>query len=487
MASVYIPTPYRKRTGNQSRVEVPGATVGEVLHNLAARFPALREDLFDPSGALPHHLNVYVDEQEVRSLQGLETPVTPGATVAIIPAMAGGSGPLFSEEELERYSRNILLKEVGIAGQKKLKDARVLLVGAGGLGSPAALYLAAAGVGTLGIVDGDRVDRSNLQRQVLHNTHDLGVPKAESARRHLADLNPHIRIVAHQTTLTSANAMAILPDYDVVVNGCDNFPTRYLVNDACVLLKKPLVDASILMWEAQAAVFVPGKGCYRCLYPSPPPPGSVPSCGDAGVIGAMAGHLGTWQALETVKIILGAGEVADDRLLLFDALAGEWRSLKRRRNPRCPVCGDNPTVTELIDYEQFCGVPGRQHPGPVVELEAEAAAPARPAWQDFDRVDVLPAEVAAFLEDPQVQWIDVREPQEYAAYHIPGATLIPMGQINRRWREIDPQRPAIIICEVGQRSAAVTQALRRAGYTRAYNLRGGMLHWFNQQLPVARG
>lgn len=487
MASVYIPTPFRKLTADQARVSVPGDTVRDVLHALANRFPALRTQLLDDSGAVRHHLNVYLGEAEVRSLQGEATPVAPEAEVAIIPAMAGGAGPLFTDEELERYSRNILLKEVGVLGQKKLKDARVLLVGAGGLGSPAALYLAAAGVGTIGVVDGDRVDLSNLQRQVLHNTHDVGTPKAESARRHLTDLNPHIKVVAYQTVLSSENAMQMIPEYDVVVNGCDNFPTRYLVNDACVMLKKPLVDASILMWEAQAAVFVPGKGCYRCLYPAPPPPGSVPSCGDAGVIGAMAGHLGTWQALETVKILLGVGEVADDRLLLFDTLVGDYRSLKRRRNPNCPVCGDNPTVTQLIDYHEFCGVPGHGTRGPVVELEAAVPEPSRPQWQDFDRVDLVAAEVVPFLTDPDVQWIDVREPAEHAAYHIPGVKLIPMSQINRRWKEIDQDRPAVVVCEVGQRSAAVTAALRRAGYGRAYNLRGGMMTWLNQQLPVNQG
>lgn len=484
MAKVYIPTPFRKYTGQQAQIEISGGTVRETLTGLVARFPDLRAALFDDAGQLQHHINVYLDEMEIRGLQGDGTPIRPEAVLAIIPAMAGGAGPLFTDAEMERYSRNILLKEVGVAGQKKLKDARVLLVGAGGLGSPAALYLAAAGVGTLGVVDGDRVDLSNLQRQVLHTTNDVGRLKTESAERHLTALNPQIRVVAHQTVLSSENAMEIIPNYDVIVNGCDNFPTRYLVNDACVLLKKPLVDASILMWEAQAAVFVPGKGCYRCLYPAPPPPGSVPSCGDAGVIGAMAGHLGTWQALETVKIILGAGEVLDDRLLLFDALAGDYRTLRRRRNPNCPVCGDAPTITGLIDYHEFCGVPGHGGaPGPVVELEVEAE-PARSQWRDFDRPEVQAQEVHVFLTDPEVQWVDVREPSEFAAYHIPGATLIPMSQINRRFKEVDPSRPAIIICEHGQRSAAVTDALRRAGYSRAYNLRGGMTGWFNLQLPL---
>ena len=264
-------------------------------------------------------------------------------------------GPLLSDEQMERYSRQIILDELGVAGQRKLLESKVLVIGAGGLGSPAALYLAAAGVGTLGIVDGDRVDLTNLQRQILHYTHDVGRPKTQSARRTLEDINPDINVVTFQTVLASDNALEIIRDYDVVVNGSDNFPTRYLVNDATVFLGKPLIDASILKWEGQATTFLPGRGCYRCLFPTPPPPGVVPSCAEGGIIGALAGLMGTLQALEVVKVLLGRGDTLANRLLIFDALSSEIRTLRWNRNPNCPVCGDHPTITELIDYEAFCG------------------------------------------------------------------------------------------------------------------------------------
>ncbi|HXF83499.1 MAG TPA: molybdopterin-synthase adenylyltransferase MoeB, partial [bacterium] len=263
--------------------------------------------------------------------------------------------PLLSDEQMERYSRQIILEELGVAGQRRLLESKVLIVGAGGLGSPAALYLAAAGVGTLGIVDGDRVDLTNLQRQVLHYTHDVGRPKTQSARRTLEDINPDITVRTYQTVLASDNALDIIRDYDVVVNGSDNFPTRYLVNDATVFLGKPLIDASILKWEGQATTFLPGRGCYRCLFPTPPPPGAVPSCAEGGIIGAVAGFMGTLQALEAIKVLLGRGDTLANRLLIFDALSGEIRTLRWNRNPSCPVCGEQPTITALIDYEAFCG------------------------------------------------------------------------------------------------------------------------------------
>src|SRR2546425_1214803 len=257
-------------------------------------------------------------------------------------------GPLLTKEQMERYSRQTILEEVGLQGQRKLLDSKVLVVGAGGLGSPVAIYLAAAGVGTLGIVDGDRVDLSNLHRQIMHFTHDIGRPKTQSARRTLEDLNPDVTVIPHQTVLTSENAFEIISDYDVVINGSDNFPTRYLVNDACVMLHKPLVDASILKWEGQATVFSPGHGCYRCLFPTPPPPGTVPSCAEGGIIGALAGYMGTLQAIEAIKILLDKGETLANRLLIYDALIGEVRTVRWNRNPDCPVCGDQPTITALI-------------------------------------------------------------------------------------------------------------------------------------------
>lgn len=381
------------------------------------------------------------------------------------------SGPLLNIDQLSRYSRQIILEELGVVGQRRLLDSKVLVVGAGGLGSPASLYLAAAGVGTLGIVDGDKVDLSNLHRQILHHTHDIGRPKTQSARRTLEDINPDVNVVPFQTTLTSENALEIIAQFDVVANGSDNFPTRYLINDACVMLGKPLVDASILKWEGQATVFLPGRGCYRCLFPTPPPPGTVPSCAEGGIIGAVAGYMGTLQAIETVKILLGVGETLANRLLLFDALEGGVRTLRWNRNPACPVCGDRPTITQLIDYEEFCGLPGRSH------------APVAVA----DTLPEVDADEARRLVDSGAQLIDVREPWEWAMSHIPGAVLIPMAEVAARTSEIDPNRPVVVHCAVGARSAKIVEVLRQAGYPRVYNLAGGIVDWTNRQFPTESG
>jgi adenylyltransferase/sulfurtransferase len=377
----------------------------------------------------------------------------------------------FSKEQLTRYSRQLILEELGLEGQRRLRDGRVLIVGAGGLGSPSALYLAAAGVGTLGIVDGDRVDLSNLHRQILHHTQDVGTPKTVSARETLAAINPDVRVVPHQTVLTSENAFEIIGGYDVVVNGSDNFPTRYLVNDACVMLRKPLVDASILKWEGQATTFLPGRGCYRCLFPTPPPPGSVPSCAEGGVIGAVAGLVGSLQAVEAIKVLLGAGEPLANRLLLVDLLAGEMRTVRWTRNPDCPVCGDAPVITALIDYEAFCGLPGHDHV---------------PTAQEADTPEVDAAEARRLLAEG-AQLIDVREPWEWAVVRIPGAVLIPMREVPARLSEIDPARPVVVQCATGVRSAQVTRALRAAGYAGAVNLAGGIVDWENRAFPIESG
>ena len=386
-----------------------------------------------------------------------------------------GAAPLLGKEQLSRYSRQIILEELGVAGQRRLLDSKVLVVGAGGLGSPVALYLVAAGVGTVGIVDGDKVDLSNLHRQIIHYTHDIGRPKTQSARRTLEDINPDVKIIPFQTTLTSENAMDIIGQFDVVVNGSDNFPTRYLVNDACVLLGKPLVDASILKWEGQATVFLPGRGCYRCLFPTPPPPGAVPSCAEGGVVGALAGYMGTLQAIETVKILLGVGDTLANRLLIYDALESEVRTLRWKRNPDCPVCGEHPTITQLIDYEAFCGLPGRTH---------AVAGPHAGATDVLPEVD---PEEAQRLIAAGGQLIDVREPWEWAMAHIPGATLIPMAEVPQRTSEIDPNRPVVVHCAVGARSAKVVEGLRQAGYTQVYNMAGGIMEWTNRQLPTESG
>jgi len=353
---------WRRHTGGAARLEHDAPDVRSLLAWLGTSYPPLEHELFDASGNLHRFVNVYVNDRGLDDLQGFETPLHREDEVAVIPAIAGGATGTatrsrFTPEQAVRYSRHIILPEIGGVGQRKLLNAKVLLIGAGGLGSPTALYLAAAGVGTMGIVDFDTVDLSNLHRQILHGHANIGKPKVESARDRLADVNPDTNVVAHTEALTSDNAVEIISQYDIVVNGCDNFATRYLVNDACYLLKKPLVDGSIFRFEGQSTVFMPDKGCYRCLFPAPPPPGAVPSCAEAGVLGALPGMIGIIQATETVKLILGLGEPLVNRLLLYDALAMEFREVKIRRDPECPLCGDNPTIKELIDYEAFCGGP----------------------------------------------------------------------------------------------------------------------------------
>jgi molybdopterin/thiamine biosynthesis adenylyltransferase/molybdopterin converting factor small subunit len=357
---VYIPTPYRRLTRNQPFVEGHGDNLTELLEDLERRFPGIRDHVFNEVGEIHRHMNVYVNNVPAEELGGKRTVLKDGDEVALIPAMAGGAVP-FSEEQIRRYSRHIILPEVGGKGQRKLLNSSVLLVGAGGLGSPAALYLAAAGVGRLGIIDADVVDMSNLQRQILHHVDDVGRPKVQSAVESIAQLNPDVKVEPFQAVLSSENAKEIISQYDIVVNGCDNFPTRYLVNDCCVFLKKPLVDGSIFKFEGQVTVFAPGQGCYRCLYPAPPPPGLVPSCQEAGVLGVLCGIVGSLQAIEAIKLLLGVGDSLTGRLLFIDSLVMEFRQVKVRRDPDCPVCGDHPTVTDLIDYHEFCGVPAAGH------------------------------------------------------------------------------------------------------------------------------
>jgi len=356
---IYIPTPFRAITRNQATVEVEGETIQHLIEALEAEYPGIRERVFDEAGEIHRHINIYVNEIAVENLKGKDTALVEGDEVSLIPAIAGGAIP-FTEEQIKRYSRHIILPEVGGKGQRKLLNSSALLVGAGGLGCPAALYLAAAGVGRLGIVDFDLVDLSNLQRQILHHTHDLGRPKVLSAVDSIGDINPDVKVEPHQAQLSSENVKEIIAGYDVIVNGCDNFPTRYLLNDACYFLKKPMVDGSIFRFEGQVTVFSPGKGCYRCLYPAPPPPGLVPSCAEAGVLGVLCGIIGSLQALEAIKLILGGGDPLVNRLLFFDAMTLEFRQVKIRRDPECPVCGDHPTITDLIDYHEFCGVPQGQ-------------------------------------------------------------------------------------------------------------------------------
>src|ERR1700674_323598 len=364
MAKILIPTPLRQYAGKQDAVQLTGKTVGEVLHSLTSQYADLQRHLYNDEGKLRSFVNVYVNDDDIRYLDKEATALKDGDTVSIVPSIAGGSAGVaappvtLSKDEILRYSRHLIMPEVGMDGQLKLKSAKVALIGTGGLGAPLGMYLAAAGIGRIGLVDFDVVDFTNLQRQVIHGTKDVGRKKLDSAADTMLDINPYVQIDRHEVALTSENALQILKDYDIVVDGTDNFPTRYLVNDACVLLGKPNVYGSIFRFEGQATVFAyEGGPCYRCLYPEPPPPGLVPSCAEGGVLGILPGVIGLIQATETVKLILGIGQTLVGRLLLYDALGMKFRELKLRKNPECPVCGDHRTITQLIDYNQFCGIP----------------------------------------------------------------------------------------------------------------------------------
>jgi sulfur-carrier protein adenylyltransferase/sulfurtransferase len=372
-----------------------------------------------------------------------------------------------SNDEIARYSRHLIMPEVALDGQKKLKAAKVLTVGTGGLGSPLALYLAAAGIGTIGIVDFDVVDESNLQRQIIHGTSDVGRPKVESARDKIEDINPNVEVRVHEEALTSENALEIFADYDVIVDGTDNFPTRYLVNDACVLLGKPNVYGSIFRFEGQASVFWAEEGpCYRCLYPEPPPPGLVPSCAEGGVLGILPGAIGVVQATEAVKLILGIGEPLVGRLMLYDALGMSFREMKLRKDPGCPICGENPTVTELIDYEEFCGIP-----------QANAVA------QENGVPEITVKELKQKMDDGEdINVLDVREPHEYEVANI-GVKLIPLGELPRRLAEFDQNGNFAIHCKTGGRSAKAVKLLQDAGFGNAYNVKGGITAWSEEIDP----
>ncbi len=377
--------------------------------------------------------------------------------------------PELTNDELSRYSRHLILPEVGLEGQRRLKAAKVLCVGTGGLGSPLAFYLAAAGIGTLGLVDFDVVDASNLQRQIIHSTKDIGRKKLDSAEEKLTALNPALNVVKHETMLTSANALDILKDYDVVADGTDNFPTRYLVNDACVLLGKPNAYGSIFRFEGQCSVFATENGpCYRCLYPEPPPPGLVPSCAEGGVLGILPGLVGVMQATEVIKLILGIGEPLIGRLLLIDALAMRFRELKLRKNPDCPVCGTHPTVTELIDYQQFCGIA----PPTPQEVTLKNGIPQITVKELKARVDA----------GEDVQLIDVREPWEAQIAQI-GGKLIPQNDVPSRLAEIDRNREVVIHCKSGGRSQRIAEFLHQQGYPRVANVAGGILAWSDEVDP----
>jgi adenylyltransferase/sulfurtransferase len=385
-----------------------------------------------------------------------------------MPAVETEAPVTLNKDEILRYSRHLIMPEVGMEGQLKLKQAKVLLIGAGGLGAPLGMYLAAAGIGRIGVVDFDVVDFTNLQRQIIHGTKDVGRKKLDSAAETMLDINPYVQIDRYEVPLTSENALEILQDYDIVIDGTDNFPTRYLVNDACVLLGKPNVYGSIFRFEGQATVFAyQGGPCYRCLYPEPPPPGLVPSCAEGGVLGILPGLIGVIQATEAVKVILGTGEPLVGRLVLYDALAMRFRELKLRRNPECPVCGDHPTIRELIDYQEFCGIP-QQH----------AAAPA------VQEGDIDPVEVKEKLDrGDRFVLIDVREPHEYQICNIPGSKLLPLGELPKRINELDTADEIVAHCKSGVRSAKAVDFLKQAGFKRVRNMRGGILSWSDKVDP----
>jgi adenylyltransferase/sulfurtransferase len=474
MAKVLIPTPLRQYADKKDSAHIDGSTVAEVLGALTTQYPDLRKQLFNDEGKLRSFVNVYLNDEDIRYLKKDATPVANGDILSIVPSIAGGSTvaeppATLSNDEILRYSRHLIMPEVGMEGQLKLKNAKILLVGTGGLGAPLGLYLAAAGVGRIGLVDFDVVDFTNLQRQVIHGTKDVGRKKLDSAADRMKDINPNVQIDRYEVALSSENALEILSGYDIIIDGTDNFPTRYLVNDACVILKKPNVYGSIFRFEGQASIFAyPGGPCYRCLYPEPPPPGLVPSCAEGGVLGILPGTIGLIQATEAVKLILGAGEPLVGRLVLYDALAMKFRELKLRRNPDCPVCGDHPTITKLIDYQEFCGIP--QHAPSLEPGVREGEISAEEVKAKIDRGE-------SFL------LLDVREPHEYQIARIPQAKLIPLGELPKRFSELDSAVEIVAHCKSGMRSAKACDFLRKAGFKKVKNMTGGILAWSDKVDP----
>ena len=489
MARVLIPTALQQFAGGTDELDITGATVQAVLDGLSAQYPELKKHLFNEKGELRHFVNVYKGTEDTRTLEGMATTVEDDDELSIVPSIAGGAGPTkplpepvsvisedrgvnaeLSNDEILRYSRHLILPEVNLEGQKRLKAAKVLCIGAGGLGSPLMLYLAAAGVGTIGIVDFDTVDMTNLQRQIIHGSKDVGRLKMESARETLRDINPHVEVIGFEEQFSSENAMGIVKDFDIVIDGTDNFPTRYLTNDVCVLLGKPNVYGSIFRFEGQASVFWAEKGpCYRCLYPEPPPPGLVPSCAEGGVLGVLPGIVGCIQANEAIKLILGIGNPLIGRLLLFNALKMQFRELKLQKDPNCPLCGTNRTITELIDYEEFCGIRGEEA-APQAVMAAE---------------EITVTELKARMDrGEQLTVIDVREPYEYAIARIPGTKLIPLGQIEERSGELKPDTEIILQCRTGKRSADALNRLKARGFTRLKNLVGGVAAWSDEIDPT---
>jgi molybdopterin/thiamine biosynthesis adenylyltransferase/rhodanese-related sulfurtransferase/molybdopterin converting factor small subunit len=467
---VLIPTPLRQYAANHDAIEVKAKDVREALGALVAQYDSLRRHLYNDEGQLRNFVNIYLNEEDIRYLQKEATPLKDGDTISIVPSIAGGSTSVLDSvgsrrrdvltpAEIKRYSRHLILPDVGMAGQLRLKQSSALVVGAGGLGNPLLQYLGAAGVGRIGIVDFDTIDITNLQRQVMYGTKDVGRKKLEVAKERLQAINPNVDVQTYGERLTSENALGILKDYDVVIDGTDNFPTRYLVNDASVLLGKPNVYGSIFRFEGQASVFWAAKGpCYRCLYAEPPPPGLVPSCAEGGVLGVLPGIIGSIQAIEAIKVLLGKGDTLVGRLLVFDALKMKFRELKLRKNPDCPICGTHPTIKELIDYEEFCGL----------------NAPSEQVSEEFQ---ISPEELKSKLDGGSVVLLDVREPLEWEISRLEGAILMPVGQVPGRVNELSTADEIVVYCKSGVRSARVTNFLRELGFRKVKNLAGGIDEW----------
>jgi molybdopterin/thiamine biosynthesis adenylyltransferase/rhodanese-related sulfurtransferase/molybdopterin converting factor small subunit len=481
--NVLVPTALRSYADGAETVQLPGATVAEVLKGLAEKFPRLKPHLFSPTGELRSFVNVFVNDENIRDKQQGATAVKQGDELAIVPAVAGGNPVAeqkaraveLNNEEIQRYSRHLILPEVGMDGQKKLKAASILLIGTGGLGAPLGMYLAAAGIGRLGLVDFDVVDLSNLQRQVIHGTSSVGKPKIKSAEARIKDINPNVKVDLYEEAFTSANAIQIASQgYDIIIDGTDNFPTRYLVNDVSVMLKKPNVYGAIYRFDGQASVFAyQGGPCYRCLYPEPPEPGLVPSCAEGGVLGVLPGIIGMIQATEAIKIILGQGTTLSGRLMMFDALAMKFREMKIRRDPQCPICGDNPTIKELIDYNRFCGTPSVEK-----SVETEAKMAKQSDW------DITPKDLKK-LQDSGAKFdlIDVREPHEFQICNL-GGKLVPLGTLGSHLGEYDKNAHIVVHCRSGGRSAKAVNAMRAEGFKNVWNVAGGILAWSDMVDPT---
>ena len=468
---IVIPTPLRQYVGNRDAVELAANDVRGALGALVGRYDQLRRHLYTEEGRLRNFVNVYVNEEDIRYLQKEGTPLRDGDTISIVPSIAGGSFSAMdllaarrkdglSPQEIKRYSRHLILPEVGMQGQIRLKQSSALIVGAGGLGNPLAQYLAAAGVGRLGVVDFDVIDLTNLQRQVLYGTQDVGRPKLQVLKERLQAINPNVDVQTYDTRLTSENALDILKEYDVVIDGTDNFPTRYLVNDASVLLGKPNVYGSIFRFEGQASVFWASKGpCYRCLYAEPPPPGLVPSCAEGGVLGVLPGIVGSIQAIEAIKILLGKGDTLVGRLIVFDAMRMKFRELKLRKSAGCPMCGPNATIKELLDYEEFCGL----------------RAPGEQVAEEFQ---ITVADLKKKIDNNgQVVLVDVREPLEWEIARLEKAVLMPVAQVPNRVNELSTADDIVVYCKTGVRSARITNFLRELGFRKVKNLVGGIDAW----------